>query len=507
MTDILIGRNESASVSLDPHYGNRHGLIAGATGTGKSVSLMVLAEGFSKLGVPCFLADAKGDLAGLALAAGEPGDKLKARLSQLKLDDWKPQANPVIFWNICGKLGHPVRASISELGPTLLGRVLELNDTQEGVLEVVFKVADDQGLLLLDIADLRSLLTFSAENAKDISTRYGLISTASIGAIQRSLLRLEGDGAEQFFGEPALQLSDLMRQDMNGRGIISVLAADQLIMKPRLYSTFLLWMLSDLFEPLPEVDDLDQPKLVFLFDEAHLLFNDAPPALMQRVEQVARLIRSKGVGVYFCSQSSDAVPGVILGQLGNRIQHALSAFTPRDQKSVKAAAETFVANPGLDVVEAITRLALGEALASTLTQGGVASPRGTGAGDDTMLPHRLDHRSGTHNHSPTLTGGCQVRHGCKPRIGVGDAGQACRRKRPRRVHRRRRAEDRCKRQGVRRTRLERRRARRPVRHQAAARHDRNHGQGNGGYRRQPARPADPARRAGWHLRRETLRFP
>ena len=374
MTDILIGRNESDSVSLDPHYGNRHGMIAGATGTGKSVSLMVLAEGFSKLGVPCFLADAKGDLAGLALAASEPGDKLRARLSQLKLDDWKPQANPVIFWDIYGKLGHPVRASISELGPTLLGRILELNDTQEGVLEVIFKVADDQGLLLLDIADLRSLLTFAAENAKDISTRYGLISTASIGAIQRSLLRLAGDGAEQFFGEPVLQLSDLMRQDMSGRGIISVLAADQLIMKPRLYSTFLLWMLSELFEQLPEVGDLDQPKMVFFFDEAHLLFNDAPPALMQRIEQVVRLIRSKGVGVYFCSQNPDDVPGAILGQLGNRIQHALRAFTPRDQKSVKAAAETFVANPGLDVVEAITRLAVGEALASTLANGGVPTP-------------------------------------------------------------------------------------------------------------------------------------
>ncbi len=374
MTDILIGRNESASVSLDPRYGNRHGMIAGATGTGKSVSLMVLAEGFSKLGVPCFLADAKGDLAGLALAAGEPGDKLKARLSKLKLDDWKPQANPVIFWDIYGKLGHPVRASISELGPNLLGRVLELNDTQEGVLEVVFKVADDQGLLLLDIADLRSMLTFAAENTKDISTRYGLISTASIGAIQRSLLRLESDGAEQFFGEPALELGDLMRQDMNGRGIISVLAADQLIMKPRLYSTFLLWMLSELFEQLPEVGDLDQPKMVFFFDEAHLLFGDAPPALMQSVEQVVRLIRSKGVGVYFCSQNPDDVPGVILGQLGNRIQHALRAFTPRDQKSVKAAAETFVANPGLDVVEAITKLAVGEALASTLAQGGVPTP-------------------------------------------------------------------------------------------------------------------------------------
>ena len=374
MTEILIGRNDSAEVNLDPHYGNRHGMIAGATGTGKSVSLMVLAEGFSKLGVPCFLADAKGDLAGLALPAGEPGDKLKARLNKLKLTDWKAQANPVVFWDIYGKLGHPVRATISEMGPTLLGRVLELNDTQEGVLEVVFKAADDQGWLLLDMPDLRALLTYAAENAKDLSTRYGLISTTSIAAIQRALLKLENDGADQFFGEPALELADLMRQDMSGRGIINVLAADQLIMKPRLYSTFLLWLLSELFEQLPEVGDLPQPKMVFFFDEAHLLFDDASPALLQRVEQVVRLIRSKGVGVYFCSQNPDDVPGVILGQLGNRIQHALRAFTPRDQKSVKAAAETFVANPKLNVVEAITKLAVGEALASTLANGGVPTP-------------------------------------------------------------------------------------------------------------------------------------
>ncbi|KRE94999.1 ATP-binding protein [Frateuria sp. Soil773] len=374
MTDILIGRNDSTSVTLDPRYGNRHGMIAGATGTGKSVSLMVLAEGFSRLGVPCFLADAKGDLAGLAMAAGEPGEKLKARLEKLKLTGWKPQANPVVFWDIYGKLGHPVRATISEMGPTLLGRVLELNDTQEGVLEVIFKVADDQGLLLLDLADLRGMLTFAAENAKDISTHYGLIGSQSIAAIQRALLKLEQDGADRFFGEPALELADLMRQDMSGRGVINVLAADQLIMKPKLYSTFLLWLLSELFEQLPEVGDLDQPKLVFFFDEAHLLFDDCPPALQQRVEQVVRLIRSKGVGVYFCSQNPDDVPGVILGQLGNRVQHALRAFTPRDQKAVKAAAETFVANPKIDVTEAITKLGVGEALASTLGDGGVPAP-------------------------------------------------------------------------------------------------------------------------------------
>jgi DNA helicase HerA-like ATPase len=374
MSDILIGRKDKAEVVLEPRYGNRHGMIAGATGTGKSVSLMVLAEGFSRLGVPCFLADAKGDLAGLAMAAAEPNDAVKARLEKLKLTDWKPQANPAVLWDIYGKQGHPVRATISEMGPTLLGRVLELNDTQQGVLEVIFKAADDEGLLLLDLPDLRAILGFAAENAKDISKRYGLINTQSIAAIQRGLLKLEQDGAEQFFGEPALDLADLMRQDMTGRGIINILAADRLILKPRLYSTFLLWLLSELFEQLPEVGDLDQPKLVFFFDEAHLLFSDCPASLRQRVEQVVRLIRSKGVGVYFCSQNPDDVPGDILGQLGNRIQHALRAFTPRDQKAVKAAAETFVANPAVNTVEAITQLGVGEALASTLIKGGVPAP-------------------------------------------------------------------------------------------------------------------------------------
>ncbi|OOG43121.1 ATP-binding protein [Rhodanobacter sp. C06] len=374
MTDILIGRNDHASVVLEPRYGNRHGMIAGATGTGKSVSLMVLAEGYSKLGVPCFLADAKGDLAGLAMAAGEPGDKLKARFAKLQLADWKPQANPVIFWDLYGKLGHPVRATVSEMGPALLGRVLELNDTQQGVLEIVFKLADDNGWLLLDLDDLRALLAFAAENSKDISAHYGLISKTSLAAVQRALLQLAQDGANAFFGEPALELADLMRQDMSGRGVINILAADQLILKPRLYSTFLLWLLSELFEQLPEVGDLDQPKLVFFFDEAHLLFDDAPPALLQRVEQVVRLIRSKGVGVYFCSQNPDDVPANILGQLGNRVQHALRAFTPRDQKAVKAAAQTFVPNPPLDVTAAIGQLGVGEVLASTLRDGGVPSP-------------------------------------------------------------------------------------------------------------------------------------
>ena len=374
MSDILIGRNDIAEVCLEPRYGNRHGMVAGATGTGKSVSLMLLAEGFSRLGVPCVLADVKGDLAGLALPASEPGDKLTARLSKLRLTDWQPQANPVIFWDLYGKRGHPLRATVSEMGPTLLGRVLELNDTQQGVLEVVFKLADDNGWLLLDLADLRALLNFAADNAKDISSHYGLIGKTSVAAIQRALLALEQAGGEGFFGEPALELADLLRQDMSGHGVINVLAADQLVLKPKLYATFLLWLLSELFEQLPEVGDLDKPKLVFFFDEAHLLFDDCPPALRQRVEQVVRLIRSKGVGVYFCSQNPDDVPAEILGQLGNRIQHALRAFTPRDQKAVRAAAQTFAPNPKLDVAEAIGQLGVGEALASTLREGGVPSP-------------------------------------------------------------------------------------------------------------------------------------
>ena len=372
MSDILLGKSD-IDVLLRAKYANRHGLIAGATGTGKSVTLMRLAEGFSQMGVPVFLADVKGDLAGLC----EPGGgnaKIDARVAELKID-WKAASNPVVFWDIFGTLGHPVRSTISEMGPNLLGRLLELNDTQAGVLEVVFKLADDEGLLLLDLKDLRALLTFAAENAKVISQRYGLISSPSIAAIQRALLSLDQAGGDQFFGEPALDLADFLRQDMSGRGIINVLAADQLILKPKLYSTFLLWMLSELFERLPEVGDIDQPKLVFFFDEAHLLFNDAPPALVQRVEQVVRLIRSKGVGVYFCSQNPDDVPQTILGQMGNRVQHALRAFTPRDQKAVKAAAETFPPNPKIKkVADVITQLGVGEALVTTLQDGGVPLP-------------------------------------------------------------------------------------------------------------------------------------
>ncbi|MBC6942959.1 MAG: DUF853 family protein [Xanthomonadales bacterium] len=371
MTDILIGKSDK-DIYLLPRYANRHGMVAGATGTGKTVSLMVLTEGLSKLGVPVFLADVKGDIAGLS-QAGVMSDKLKARIDKLGLD-WTPNANPTVFWDIYGNSGHPIRTTVSEMGPTLLARLFELNDTQSGVLEIVFKAADDEGLLLLDLKDLRALLGWASEHAKELSQAYGLVSPASIAAIQRALLSLEQAGGDAFFGEPALDLADFMRQDMSGRGIVNILAADQLILKPRLYTTFLLWLLSELFERLPEVGDLDQPKLVFFFDEAHLLFDDAPPALRQRVEQVVRLIRSKGVGVYFCSQNPDDVPDAILGQLGNRIQHALRAYTPRDQKAVKAAAETFAPNPAIDVVQAISQLAVGEALVSTLQQGGIPLP-------------------------------------------------------------------------------------------------------------------------------------
>ncbi len=372
MNDIFLGQGD-VPVHLLSRYGNRHGLIAGATGTGKSVSLMVLAEGFSRMGTPVFLADVKGDIAGLAVA-GSPSEKLQQRVEKLGLSDYRQEPNPVVFWDLYGKLGHPVRTTVSEMGPTLLARILELNDTQQGVLDIAFKLADDEGLLLLDLDDLRALLGMVAENAKAISQRYGLIAPASVAAIQRALLRLEQSGGKQFFGEPALALEDLMRQDMSGRGIINVLAADQLILSPRLYSSFLLWLLSELFETLPEVGDLAQPKLVFFFDEAHLLFADCPPALRQRVEQVVRLIRSKGVGVYFCSQNPDDVPNEILGQLGNRVQHALRAFTPRDQKAVKTAAETFVPNPRLKVAEVISQLGVGEALVSTLQDKGVPMP-------------------------------------------------------------------------------------------------------------------------------------
>ena len=377
MDPILVGKaittDHGGSVYLQPKFGNRHGLVAGATGTGKTVTLMTVAEGFSRIGVPVFLADVKGDVSGLA-AAGTMSEKLQSRIDQLGITDYRNEAAPVVFWDLWGKAGHPVRTTVSEMGPTLLARILELNDTQSGVLDILFKLADDRGLLLLDLEDLRALLGLIAEERKDISTSYGLVSTQSIGTIQRALLRLEQEGADLFFGEPALELADLMRTTYDGRGVVNILAADQLILKPRLYSSFLLWLLSELFETLPEVGDLDKPKLVFVFDEAHLLFSDAPAALQQRIEQVVRLIRSKGVGVYFCSQFPDDVPDNILGQLGNRVQHALRAYTPRDQKAVKTAAETFVANPDLDVAKALGQLGVGEALVSTLQDKGVPMP-------------------------------------------------------------------------------------------------------------------------------------
>jgi len=372
MDEILLGKSDQP-VTLLAKYANRHGMVAGATGTGKTVSLMVMAEGFSRMGVPVFMADVKGDVAGLAVA-GAKDEKIAKRVAEIGVEGYTSEGSPVVFWDLYGKLGHPVRTTVSEIGPTLLGRILDLSDAQGGVLEIAFKLADDQGLLLLDLDDLHSLLTFIAEARKEVSTQYGLVSAQSVAAIQRGLLGLEREGGSNLFGEPALELTDLLRTDLNGRGVISILAADQLVLKPRLYSSFLLWLLSELFERLPEVGDLEKPRLVFVFDEAHLLFDDAPPALHQRVEQVVRIIRSKGVGVYFCSQFPDDVPNEILGQLGNRIQHALRAYTPRDLKAVRTAAETFVPNPKLDVAAVIGQLAVGEALVSTLQEKGVPSP-------------------------------------------------------------------------------------------------------------------------------------
>jgi hypothetical protein len=338
-----------------------------------SVSLLLIAEGFSRLGVPVVIADVKGDVAGL----GVPGvldDRIRQRAERVGITDHRPEANPVVLWDVYGTDGHPLRATISEFGPTLLARMLELNDTQTGVLEIAFKLADDRGLLLLDLDDLRALLTFVAESRKDVSTQYGLVSAASIAAVQRALLTLEREGGDRFFGEPALELTDLLRTDLTGRGIINVLAAGALIQKPRLYSSVLLWLLSELFENLPEIGDPEKPRLVFIFDEAHLLFADAPATLLRQIDQVVRLIRSKGIGVYFCSQFPDDVPNDVLGQLGNRIQHALRAYTPRDQKAVRTAAETFVSNPAIDVAKVIAELEIGEALVSTLQQNAVPMP-------------------------------------------------------------------------------------------------------------------------------------
>jgi hypothetical protein len=361
---IFVGKSTEPVYQL-PKLSNRHGLIAGATGTGKTVTLQILAEQFSAMGTPVFMADVKGDLSGLSQPGGG-NPKLEERAQVIGLSPYEYRANPVIFWDLFAEQGHRIRTTISEMGPLLLSQLLQLNETQEGVLNIAFKLADDQDLLMLDLKDLKGMLNFIADHAKDIQTEYGQVSPTSVGAIQRALLVLEQQGGEKFFGEPALELKDLMRTTHDGKGFINILAADKLMQSPKLYSTFLLWLLSELFEELPEVGDPDQPKLVFFFDEAHLLFNDAPKALVEKVEQVVRLIRSKGVGVYFVSQNPLDIPDVVLGQLGNRYQHALRAFTPRDQKAVKAAATTFRVNPEFSTEEVITQLGVGEALVSTL---------------------------------------------------------------------------------------------------------------------------------------------
>ena len=369
MAEPLLVAKAKDEIFLLPGLANRHGLIAGATGTGKTVTLQRIAEGFSRSGVPVFMADVKGDLAGLS-QKGEAKGKIKERIKQLRLDDFAFDACPVVFWDAFGEQGHPVRATISEMGPLLLARMLNLNDTQQGVLTLAFKVADDNGLLLLDLKDLRAMLQYVGDNAKSFTTQYGNVSAASIGTIQRGLLGLEQQGAERFFAEPALNIGDLMQTDDKGRGVINILAADKLMNAPKLYGAFLLWLLAELFEQLPEVGDPEKPKLVFFFDEAHLLFADAPAALLEKIEQVVRLIRSKGVGVYFVTQNPLDIPDTVLGQLGNRVQHALRAFTPRDQKAVTAAATTLRANPKLNVEKVITELGVGEALVSMLDEKG-----------------------------------------------------------------------------------------------------------------------------------------
>ena len=364
--------------SVKPEYlnlalANRHGLITGATGTGKTVSLQILAEGFSAAGVPVFCSDIKGDLSGLA-EKGVEKDFLTKRAEEIGFsDEYELKQFPAVFWDLFGDQGHPIRATVTEMGPLLLSRLMDLTDAQEGVLNIAFKMADDEGMLLLDLKDLRALLNHMGENAKELTSAYGNVSRQSIGAIQRDLLVLEEQGGDKFFGEPALRIEDIMRTDPKGRGIVNILAADKLMMSPRLYATFLLWLLSELFEELPEVGDPDKPRLVFFFDEAHLLFDEAPKALLEKVEQVVRLIRSKGVGVYFVTQNPLDVPDTVLSQLGNRVQHALRAFTPRDRKAVKAAAETFRPNPSLDTAQVITELGVGEALVSTLERKGIPS--------------------------------------------------------------------------------------------------------------------------------------
>jgi uncharacterized protein len=361
---LLIARNAATECHLLPALANRHGLITGATGTGKTVTLQTLAENFSKIGVPVFMADVKGDLTGIS-QAGKIGEKLAGVLKERGIDLPEPLACPGTLWDVFGEQGHPVRATVSDMGPLLLGRMLNLNETQAGVLNLVFKIADDNGMLLLDLKDLRAMLQHVGDNASQFTTQYGNVSAASVGAIQRGLLQIESQGGEKFFGEPMLDINDFM-QTVDGKGVVNILAADKLLNSPRLYATFLLWMLSELFEQLPEIGDPDKPKLVFFFDEAHLLFNEAPKVLVERIELVVRLVRSKGVGVYFVTQNPLDIPDSVLAQLGNRVQHALRAFTPRDQKAVKATAQTMRQKPGLDIETAITELAVGEALVSFL---------------------------------------------------------------------------------------------------------------------------------------------
>ena len=372
-TPIIVAKktaDTTQDVVLLSQYANRHGLIAGATGTGKTVTLKVLAESFSNIGVPVFLADAKGDVSSLA-KAGESNTKFEDRLKTLNIDSVNFTAFPVVFWDLFGTQGHPIRTTVSEIGPLLLSRMLNLNDTQEGVLSAVFRIADDEGLLLIDFKDLKSMISYVSENAASFQAEYGNLSPASLGAIQRNLLALADQGGDKFFGEPSLNIMDFIQTDSHGRGNINLLAADKLMNTPKLYATFLLWMLSELFEQLPEVGDMDKPKLVFFFDEAHLLFDNASPALQEKIEQVVRLIRSKGVGIYFVTQNPLDLPESVLGQLGNRIQHALRAFTPKDQKAVKTAADTFRANPEFKVDQAITELGVGEALVSCLDEKGI----------------------------------------------------------------------------------------------------------------------------------------
>ncbi|MFN0117485.1 MAG: helicase HerA-like domain-containing protein [Elusimicrobiota bacterium] len=360
-------------LGLLPNMANRHGLITGATGTGKTVTLQVLAEQFSQMGIPVFMADVKGDLSGLS-QTGVKTPKLEERILKYQLPEPHFRPFPVMFWDVFGEQGHPVRTTVSEMGPVLFSRLLNLNDVQSGVLNIIFKVADDQGLLLLDLKDLQALVKYVGDNSSTLTTTYGNVSTASIGAIQRGLLTLDEQGGNKFFGEPALSLDDFIQTSSDGKGIVNILASDKLLLSPRVYSTLLLWLLSELFEQLPEAGDLEKPKLVFFFDEAHLLFSDAPKALLEKIEQVVRLVRSKGVGIYFITQNPLDVPETILGQLGNRVQHALRAFTPLDQKAVKTAAQTFRASPGLDVEKAITELATGEALVSFLDEKGAPTP-------------------------------------------------------------------------------------------------------------------------------------